>query len=261
MPKRGRQASARVQAAVLRLGIGEGRGAAWIHRELFPNGAQDPDHVTVKTIQRMIQDLRGPTADTSKPWTFLAADAEDAARILDVAAHVCDMSDGREWLTQEQAAWVLRVRIAAPDAPSYWAWWLAHAYHLLADDPNADSRALDLTLAAAPWVSEERALGWRALLRKDTILATAGERVRSVLKLLSLSLWEPKRSETFPFALEPEQRIDPDVFLRAEGERQDDAQGESDANSPQIPEPSPLGTPLPWRPRFARGYEPENDAR
>jgi hypothetical protein len=205
MPKRGRQVSIRVHRAVGRL-VTEGYTATQIYKDLFPNGVVDPDHVSSKTIQRMVAERR--VSDPSARWTFLGADPEDAERILDVACEVFLVSEGREWLTQDLAACVLRVRTAAPNSPSRWAWFLAHAYRLLDQDAGADSRALDLTLAIKPWLDEDQAHHWADTLQRGDVLNETDERVIEILEALAaLERWPPLMTpawyEPNPGAVEP----------------------------------------------------------
>jgi len=165
-------------------------GPAQIHRKLFPYGPESPGYISEKTVQRMVRELRPP--DTSGAWAFMGADPEDAELILDVACYVFIYSEGRVWLTQGTADFVLRVRRAAPSLPTRWAWWLAHTYQLIAGDPEPDTRALDLTLGTAPWTSEDQAREWRDVLRCGNLLARTDERVIGTLEALAhLEGWPP----------------------------------------------------------------------
>jgi hypothetical protein len=131
-------------------------------------GGKNP--VSEKTIARRIHELAPP--DTSGSWSFL--DPEPEARlVLDVAAYVVDVTDGRLWLTKELASWVARVRVASPDIPPPWAYVLARAYRTLDKQPPAkqDARAIDLVLATQPWLSDEQADWYREIMhRADRLL-------------------------------------------------------------------------------------------
>jgi hypothetical protein len=183
MPQ-GRKTSPAVRKEITRLAL-EGWGPAEIERELDRNPALRGEVPDRRTIQRHAKRVRPP--DTSRAWALLGADPEDAALILDVVCYVFDLSEGRVWLTQDEAAWVLRVEIAAPSIPPRWAWWLATTYRLLADEAEPETRALDVTLGVEPWLSEDHAKEWAALLRRRNLLdeEETDERVIETLSILA----------------------------------------------------------------------------
>jgi hypothetical protein len=189
---RGKRASARVRNEVMRHVLEGRESSTEIHRQIFPPGKKFDDYVSTKTIQRLVAARRAANAAPSPPWSFLDAEPKDAARIFDVVGAVFDISDGREWLTQELAGWVLRVRTAALGASYRCVWFLAHAYLLTKADPEPDSRALDLTLAIAPWTGPDQARHWTTMLRRGDLLDDTDARVIEILEALaSLEGWPP----------------------------------------------------------------------
>jgi hypothetical protein len=105
-----------------------------------------------RTIGRMVDRLK--PANVSGPWSFAEeTNPEDAGLALEVLAQVYDRTDGRVWLTKELAAWVIRLRRAAPDMPASWAYVLAWQYSAATTTQGEqDERPmLDLVFALQPW--------------------------------------------------------------------------------------------------------------
>lgn len=102
----------------------------------------------VYTIQRMLR--AGRPKDSSELWTL----GPDAPLLLPVLAAIVERTLQPARLTRGQAAWVVRVRQAAPDLPLWWAFWLSEKYRIRNQQGQATD-SLDLLLAFAPWRSTE----------------------------------------------------------------------------------------------------------
>ena len=168
----GRRQTTPEQEAAMWAGFLGGRSGSQIHREMQVNGLLTHPHpnVTIRLVQSRLREMQQMTPpDESGPWSVIDADPEDARRVLDVAAYVADVTDGRLWLTRELAGWVSRIRQASPDVPPAWAYALARAYRTLSKQPpeQQDARPLDIVLAAEPWQSEERASWYRELVQRS----------------------------------------------------------------------------------------------
>lgn len=149
---RGRQATRDQKIAVQLLALA-GHKPAEVYRMLEEKGLlKDPNpDLGRRTIERMVRDAK--PLDPSGPWSFAAADPEEARLVLDVVVWVFHWSKGRTWLTNEVTSWVARVREAAPGVPTNWAYHLAIAYQG-ATQRRQDSRSLDVVLAVKPWEVE-----------------------------------------------------------------------------------------------------------
>jgi len=118
---------------------------------------------SLRTVQRYVKKFTAK--DTSEPWTWAEADGEEAALVLPVLGAVMERTEGRvTHFTKEQAKWVAKVRGAAPDLDAWYAWGVAMAYRVAAEEGGeADRASLDALLAFAPWRSleaTERFLQW-----------------------------------------------------------------------------------------------------
>ena len=107
----GRRQTTLEQEAAMRAGFLGGRSGSQIHREMQVNGLLTHPHpnVTIRLVQSRLREMQQMTPpDESGPWSVIDADPEDARRVLDVAAYLADVTDGRLWLTRELAGWVSR---------------------------------------------------------------------------------------------------------------------------------------------------------
>jgi hypothetical protein len=126
-----------------------------------------PPHpnVTVRLVQSRLRELQAMTPpDDSGPWSLAHADTdpEEARLILDVAAYVDEITDGRMWLAKNLARWVARVRRAAPTVPVEWAYGIAWGYQF-SNANKSSARCLDLVLGIKPWEQQNREGQWESV--------------------------------------------------------------------------------------------------
>jgi len=126
----------------------EGYTPAQIEREL----SQMPQYATrlptIRTIQRIVADVK----DVSPEWSIATADPADLPLVVGVLPELVEQTGGRRLaFTTSEAAWVARVRRAAPDLAAKWALWLAAYKYLTRDQKKEPTTDLDLLLAFAPW--------------------------------------------------------------------------------------------------------------
>jgi hypothetical protein len=179
---KGRQVSVEIHREITNLAF-EGYGPAQIHRKLFPYGPESPGYISEKTVQRMVRDFRG--SGSSEPWSFLTADADEAALVIDVVAWGVAVTWGRYRPFKEEATWIARVRTAVPDIPVDWALYVAGGYWLLSKQSSPDSRALDHTLGIRPWESDDLAHQWAMSLHECGFLKDTDPRVLDLLEFRS----------------------------------------------------------------------------
>lgn len=176
MAKRRRYIDGDVQAAIEDLALNSTWTPSQIERELlkeeqFKNedretGTRLPSLRTIQTIVKEVRQL-----DLSGRWELPDADADGgAALVLDVLAAVIEETKGRrQYLTKMEAAWVIRIRRAAPDLPpSFDTYRLARLY-MTREHWQMPSPDLDALLAFAPWRSEERRQAYVRALQEEWI--------------------------------------------------------------------------------------------
>ncbi|MDQ3695450.1 MAG: hypothetical protein M3464_17775 [Chloroflexota bacterium] len=146
---RGTQVDWGVFGAVTLL-VMQGAAKAQIYKQLGTDGLIDSGGSPSKsTIDRIVDDTRA--RDTTGPWSLTeATDPQEPALVLDVILHMNAVSQGRVWLSKDQARLVARVRRTAPEIPPQWAYVMASMYQQ-ARDRDGDLRTLDLVMAVAPW--------------------------------------------------------------------------------------------------------------
>lgn len=123
--------------------------AAEIERELSSKGRR----VDIRTIRARVKEYT--VEDPSGRWTLAGSPGALAALILPVLAAVIENSEGHiSHLTNAQAAWIVKVRRAAPDLSPWGAFCIA-AYYRIRQHRNEPTADLDLLLAFAPWRGRE----------------------------------------------------------------------------------------------------------
>lgn len=136
----GKQTDPEVRSQIAELALG-GWTAPQIQRRLSHLGDRLP---SLRTIHSIAADLRPPTGTG---WRLADADPTEAALVLPVMAAVTRNSDGRlGHFTKDTAAWIARIRTAAPSlAPiDAYRWAVRYQTAVAAD---RDSGELDLQLA------------------------------------------------------------------------------------------------------------------
>jgi hypothetical protein len=181
MPQ-GRKTSVRVIKAIRLLTL-DGYGPAQIERDLLRDPELRDEVPGLRTIQRHAEDVRPP--DASGEWSMLDAPPEEAARVIDVVTWAIIQTEGRVRFTRGDVKWIARVRTVDPEVPAAWALYLAMCYRIISEQPNPDSRALDLALGGAAWESAERTQAWADACRRCGILETTDSRVIDLLEFRS----------------------------------------------------------------------------
>ena len=141
------------------------------HSGSYEFGPQDVP--SLRTVQDVVNELRG--LDTSGSWTIAdARDGEEARLVLETLAAVIEATEGkRREITRGEAAWVIRIRRAAPDLHPWEAFRLARTY-LRLEERGEPSGFLDAFLAFAPWRSPEHFERTKAAIRKGWLPAYRG---------------------------------------------------------------------------------------
>jgi hypothetical protein len=140
--------------------------AAEIRAQLVDEGLITGHYPVVKTIQRRMAELRPP--DRSERWSFANADPEVARLVLPVLAAVLEKTQGRLYLSQDTADWIVRLKTAAPTlADDWWTYVYARTYQ------RDGERAiwLDRFLAFRPWESNEAYARYQQV---EAYIATSG---------------------------------------------------------------------------------------
>jgi hypothetical protein len=137
------------QRTVIEEGVINGDSSPAIQRKLEEKNMG----VDVRTVQREVKKLRPP--DASGAWSFadIAAPvtppttAEEARLILPVLAAVLEQPAGDSAaISRDLAAWIVRIRTAAPTLPPQHAYGYAILYRAAAAHKR-DTRELDRRLA------------------------------------------------------------------------------------------------------------------
>lgn len=120
--------------------------AAQIATELERRGENDvPDARTIRSIAAEV------TADPSDPWTLREADPESAELVMPVLREVIEQTDGRrERFTVAQAAWIAKLRRAAPDLLP-WSTYVLASFYTNHERLGHPTDHLDKLVAFAPW--------------------------------------------------------------------------------------------------------------
>ncbi len=100
--------------------------------------------------------------DTSDPWSLSEeVDRHGCALVPPVLAAVIEKSSGRRnHITIEEAKWVIRIRLAAPDLDPWDVWLIARTY-MRRQQQEKSATDLDHFLSFAPWRSEESSQRYR----------------------------------------------------------------------------------------------------
>jgi hypothetical protein len=165
---RGPKVDPEIKERVFELVVMGERSPAAIYRHLLREfeqtplgtGSSPPVHVpTERTIARLVREIEPP--DSSGPWSLAESTPEDLPRILPVATHVFEITDGRVWPTRDFARWVGRIVAAQPDIPPGPAYWTAFQMRAVAamDDKEAKEGALAMLtarLGCRPWTPDGR---------------------------------------------------------------------------------------------------------
>jgi hypothetical protein len=129
-----------------------GRSPTTIHNYLRDQGFYQRQgwEPHLRTIQNKVKELSPP--DPSGRWSFAKADPAEARLVLPVLAAVLEKTQGRLWLTEDAADWIVRIKTAAPTLPDDW-WTYVYARTYQRDGEKAVW--LDRFLAFRPWESNE----------------------------------------------------------------------------------------------------------
>lgn len=99
---------------------------------------------SLRTVEAMAAELRARSSGPA--WSLVDADAGDAALVLPVLGELAERGGRVAHLTPETAAWVVRLRRAAPALEPYEAFRWATRYQLAAAR-GGSTHELDLELA------------------------------------------------------------------------------------------------------------------
>jgi len=151
---RGTKLSVEISETVTSLVL-RGYGKAQIYRHLEKGHRIDRNGRPSKsTIDRLVDKLR--PEDASGTWSFAEADADpdDARLVLEALAAAIERTEGRVVrFSRDLAAWVVRVRRAAPSIPPWESYVMATQFQN-ATAQGWETQFLELTLAFRPWESE-----------------------------------------------------------------------------------------------------------
>jgi hypothetical protein len=146
----GRRQTTPEQERAMWAGFLEGRSGSQIHREMAVKGLLFPPHpnVNVRLVQSRLREMQQMTPpDESGPWSFAESNAEEARLILPVLAAVLEQPAGDgATISRDIAAWIVRIRTAAPTLPPWHAYGYAILYRAAAAHKQ-DTRELDRRLA------------------------------------------------------------------------------------------------------------------
>jgi hypothetical protein len=138
----------------------EGRTAGQIQRELIKAGVRAADRPSLRTIQRIVHDMR--LQDRSGPWSLSDATGDEAGLILPVLRAYLNLTALREvkserdlFITKAEARWIVRVRRAAPNIHPFDVYRLTRAY-LAREERGLPTYDLDAMLAFTPWDTSPR---------------------------------------------------------------------------------------------------------
>jgi len=176
MAKRRRYIDGDVQEAIEELAIETDWTPAQIQRKLekqerFKDESRDTGTrvLSLRTTQKIVKEARH--RDLSGRWELPDADDDGAAAlILDVLAAVIEETEGRrQYLTKMEAAWVTRIRRAAPDLPPSFDTYRLARFYMAREHWQMPSPDLDALLAFAPWRSEERRQAYVLALQEEWV--------------------------------------------------------------------------------------------
>lgn len=153
---------------------------------------------SLRTIQRMAKELSPP--DPSGTWSLATDETGHPGLVLDVLSSVIDGYAGEiTTITNKQAEWIVRIRLARPEMPLYQVFLFTRLY-VLREAYGEPMRGLDAYLAYEPWRDEAAQLrydsavsnGWIPKARfKDSIAdpnALAPAEVIDILREESIHL-------------------------------------------------------------------------
>ena len=105
--------------------------------------------------------------DSSAPWSLSGeADRHGCSLVPIVLAAVIEKSSGRrDHITIEEAKWVIRIRLAAPDLDPWDGWIIARTY-MRRQQQEKSATDLDHFLSFVPWRSEEMSQRYREAVRQ-----------------------------------------------------------------------------------------------
>lgn len=108
--------------------------------------------------------------DASAPWSLSEeADRHGCSLVPPVLVAVIEKSSGRRrHITIEEAKWIIRVRLAAPDLDPWHAWLFSRAY-TRRQQQGQSAADLDHFLSFAPWRSDEAAQRYRHAVRQGWV--------------------------------------------------------------------------------------------
>ena len=143
--KRRRRIAGHVEQAIRELAL-RGFSTAQIATELERRDENDvPDARTIRSIAAEV------ISDPSDSWTLREADPESAELVMPVLRAVIEQTDGRrERVTVAQAAWIAKLRRAAPDLLP-WSTYVLASFYTNHERLGQPTDHLDKLVAFAPW--------------------------------------------------------------------------------------------------------------
>lgn len=109
------------------------------------------DVPSLRTIQRVIRDLRSANDTDTDVWHLADSEAEDAKIILEVLQTVMLNSEySKRNFTVKEAKWVVKIARIAPDANPRLIWRIARLYTFY-ESKGLDTEALDHFMTLRPW--------------------------------------------------------------------------------------------------------------
>ncbi len=107
---------------------------------------------SVRSFERQMSLMR--PRDESEAWSLADADYNESREILDVLVAILDVasSDGKHFLTKLEAAWIIKIRRAAPSLDPYKVYLAARTY-MSYQTQGKNTYALDVELAFETWIN------------------------------------------------------------------------------------------------------------
>lgn len=154
---------------------------------------------SLRTVQGVIAETRVPTIRTSdEVWTVATAGPGETEHVLPVLGCVIETTEGRvTQLRKDHAAWIARIRAAAPQLGE-WQTYAEAARYVNAVNRRESTERLDARLARLAWqpISESESARGAAWARGEVDLANISEAARrGALNVPAAQVAEHRRSE------------------------------------------------------------------
>lgn len=125
-----------------------GASAPMIAGEINAMVPEVDDQISERTILDVMHEV---SPQPGKWWRLADSDPEDAPLVFEVMAARARESEGRKWwVSQAEAAWVIRVRRARPDLSPSDAYRLARLYVRRHEEPGSSEWDLTAEVALPP---------------------------------------------------------------------------------------------------------------